>query len=174
MIALDIGEAVNAFSQIKDFIEVGITFIVFGFSSGSSDQSSIFQTKRFQGAFGGREKNREAGKRLTGGLEALLGQEGEATPFGGTTAAQNELLDFLTGEANRRTSVRGLGPASAGDIAQNIAPALIGFRQQEIENQAGRRGQDIQGLLELIGLAQPQILGGTTSTGKSSSIGIGG
>ena len=140
-------------------------------STGSESQTSELQTRKFKGAFGGRGTG--SARRLSKNLESLLGQEAEPTPFGGTTAAQDELLNFLTGEANRRTSVRGLGPASAGDIAQNIAPALIGFREQEEQRRLGRRGQDIQGLLELIGLAMPQVVGGqaTTGTGKSLTLG---
>ena len=173
MIAFDIGEAISTFSQLKDLMEVGITFIVFGFSTGKSTEKGTFKTKRFAGAFGDEGDVQGASRRIATGLEELLGQGAEPPPFGGTTAAQNQFLEFLTGEANRRTAVRGLGPASAGDIAQNIAPALIGFRQQGIENQAARRGQDIQGLLELLGLAQPQILGGTETTGKETKLGIG-
>jgi hypothetical protein len=64
-------------------------------------------------------------------------------------------------------------------MASAIAPTLIDLRNQEIQNLLGaqgaetqRYGMDMQSLLEMIGYAMPQIMGGQSSTETSKSRGI--
>jgi len=132
-------------------------------TSTTTPQQSIFA-----GVFGTGEDDEATrdSRRLAQNLEALLGGGTGAdatTGFGPRSTAEEDLLDQLVNQANQRTSLRGLGPASGTDIAKSIAPVLLQLRQQEEENRLARggqqlqgRGQTLQGLLNLIGLAAPQ------------------
>ena len=91
--------------------------------------------------------------------------------------AETNLLESLSGLTQGTAALRGLGPATPAALAQTLAPALVGLRQQrvgELQTGAGldvqRRGQTIQGLLELAGLAAPQTVGGNVS--KQRSLGL--
>ena len=117
--------------------------------------------------------------------------------FGATTSSEQGLLDAISSQTQGASALRGLGPATQGALAQNLAPALIGLRQQRVGNlqsalgqdlgfgiqQRGQdltaRGQDIQsilaergqtleGLFELIGAVSPQVVGGQQSSSRSS------
>lgn len=87
--------------------------------------------------------------------QALLRPE-----FGPTTASENALLDAIQSQTQGASALRGLGPAGAGAIAQNIAPALIGLRQQNIGNlqraETANVGQLLQGRGQDIGFGLGQ------------------
>ena len=154
-----------------------------GFSGSTS--KSKFVTKQLPGLFGAEGGTFGAGRRIGGKAEEVLGggegafqqplEQAVLRPeFGPTTAAETNLLESLSGLTQGTAALRGLGPATPAALAQTLAPALIGLRQQKVgELQAGagldvqRRGQTIQGLLELAGLAAPQTVGGNVSRQRS-------
>lgn len=58
--------------------------------------------------------------------------------FGATTSSEQALLRALGEQTQGSAALRGLGPATQGALAQNLAPTLIGLRQQQLGNlQAG-------------------------------------
>ncbi len=114
--------------------------------------------------------------------------------FGADTASEEALLSQIESRTAGVAGVRGL-ELTKGALAQNLAPALIGLRQDRIGNlssaltqdiglqgqniqQRGQdfsgRQQDIMGLLGLAGLAMPQIVGGNQSSGSSKNFGLSG
>lgn len=99
-------------------------------------------------------------------LETLLTGPQGPTPFK-PTETQQQVLESLADFAQGQTAVRGLGPATAGSIAQAVAPRFAQFAEAEQQRTLGRRGQDITGLLELAGLAMPQ----TTFQQKPAGLG---
>ncbi len=156
---------------------------------GGSRQSSDFNVQQFPGLFGSPE-----GQRVGGTLESLLGQgtggSAFANPFqqavlnpqfGPTTGSEQGFLKSIMDLTQGAAATRGLGPATQGGLAQNLAAPLMQLRQQQIGNlgqgigqDLQARGQDIQGLIELAGLVMPQLVGGNTSSGKSGQFGIAG
>lgn len=156
--------------------------------SGSKETSKpVFH--QFPGVFGTPDS-----ARIAGNLEQLLGSGISSSPFrqplvqsilnpefGPTTASEEALLDTISQRTQGASALRGLGPSTPGALAQNLAPALIGLRQQRIGNLSGAlgqdigiRGQDIQGLIELAGLAMPQIVGGQKSKGNGGGLAVSG
>ncbi len=165
---------------------------------GGIDTSKL-QVQQFPGAFGTPDS-----ARIAGNLESLLGggpefgftsafqqpfQSAVLSPeFGADTASEQALLKSISSLTQGASAARGLDQATPGALAQNLAPALIGLRQQDIQNLSGGlqqeiglrgqdigiRGQDIQGLTELIGLAMPQIVAGQQAKGKSGGLEVGG
>jgi hypothetical protein len=103
------------------------------------------------------------GQRGESPLSALLSQ---ALTGGGPTAAEAGLQQAV-GQA-----------VGGGDITRALAPSLVSARGSGIsgllqalgtQQQAGteQRGQSLQGLLELAGLAMPQIIAGQISKAES-------
>lgn len=155
----------------------------------SSTQTTDFLVKQFPGLFGTPE-----GARIGGQLESTLGGPGFTSAFsqpleqallsptfGPETASEQALLGSIMDVTAGRGAVRGLGAPTQASLAQSIAPELIGMRQGRIENLLGAqsqditaglggRGQNIGGLIELAGLAMPQLIGGSTGTGKSKGL----
>ena len=129
---------------------------------GGGGTKSEFQTKELEGIFGTGEK-REASRRLGTTLEQLLTGAQEQQPFAPQTASEQAIISSLIDLTQGQTAVRGLGPATQGSLTQAIAPTLVGFRESEAQRGLQRRQQDIAGLLELAGLAAPQVLGGQVS-----------
>lgn len=145
--------------------------------------TSELQTKQFPGVFGTPESGRIAGQ-----LEALLGQ-GQSPflqqfqqelggGFGPQTGSEQSLIDAIMSQTQGQTATRGLGPATQGALGTAIAPTLVGLKQQRLQSllggaQAGlgQRGQTLGGLLELAGLAMPQIIAG--QRGETTAPGIG-
>ena len=136
-----------------------------------------FDITQLPGIFGASPES----SRLAGKAESLLGtaptsvfksplEQAILRPqFGPSTASDSALLDSLASLTQGTSALRGLGPATPSGLAQSLAPALIGMRQQNIENLMGagqtdigqqlqQRGIDLSGLLELGGLAMPQTL----------------
>ncbi len=105
-------------------------------------------------------------------MEELLGAAPERQPFAPQTESEQAIIDSLIDLTQGQTATRGLGPATEGALAQSIAPTLVGFREAEAQRGLQKRGQDIQGFLELAGLAAPQVIGGQVS--KTTGPGIGG
>ena len=143
-----------------------------GASKSKSTSAPVF--KEFPGAYptgvaGSREKSGE----LAGSLESLLADQSFLQPdFAPQTTNEQNLLNSLMDVTAGRGAVRGLGAPTQAGLAESIAPTLLGLRQQDIQNRLGARGQDIGGLLELIGLAMPQLIGGQTSTSRSGGLKI--
>jgi hypothetical protein len=133
-------------------------------SFGSSSARSSLQTQEFPGIFGGADRG--APRRIGLNIQDILGQD---VGFGGRTGTENELISQLIDLAGANTAVRGLGAPTAESIASSIAPTLLNLRQQRV----GERGQRVQGLLELAGLASPQIVAGQQSTARDFGFGIG-
>ena len=157
-----------------------------GFSS--SKQSTGFQAQQLPGLFGqGRqfEPGREIGQQLQSVLGGISPESAFQQPFeqsvlspefGPQSLAENELLNSLAALTQGTSALRGLGPSTPGALAQSLAPALIGLRQQQVGNLQGgaqldlaRNQQLIAGLLELAGLAIPQTVGGQVGSGRSFS-----
>ena len=116
----------------------------------------------------------EEGAKIGAQLESIF----NTSPIGGQpflpqTQSEQGFLKSISDLTQGAAATRGLGPATQGGLAQNLAPALMGLRQQDIGNQLNVRGQDIQGLLELAGLVMPQIIGGQQSnqSGKGTTVG---
>lgn len=130
------------------------------FGGGKTETEVDF--RQFPGVFGASE---ESG-RLAEALEGILLGAPPNVPFGPTTASETGLLESLTNLTQGASAARGLGPATPGALAQVLAPALIGLRGAEAQRGISRRGQNIQGLLALAGLAMPQqaTAGGTATT----------
>jgi hypothetical protein len=143
-------------------LEVLLSFLplVIGISAGGGKQVSDPVFRQFPGAFGA---SPESG-RLAGSLEDILSG---GTRFEPRSMSETNLINSLADLAGGRSAVRGLGAPTAGSVAGAIAPTLVGLRQ-------GERGQNIQGLLELIGLAMPQVVGGQRTRGRQFQFGLGG
>lgn len=157
-----------------------------GGSSGSSGASfPIF--KELYGAYGGQNKdfwgnptgfNESYTKSadLAGQLEGMLSGAGNNPfsqelsqallnpSFGPTSSSEEALLSSIMDQTAGRGAVRGLGAPTQTALAQSIAPELIGMRQQNIQNLMGTREQNLRGLLDLVGLAMPQTVGGSATT----------
>lgn len=119
-----------------------------------SQQSSQAVFKQFAGAFG--EEGYGKSSELAGLLESILGGGGD---YGVESGAEQNLLNSIMDQTAGRGSVRGLGPPTQSGLATAIAPTLVDLSQK-------KRGQDISGLLELIGLSMPQTVGGQSSHGS--------
>lgn len=97
--------------------------------------------------------------------------------YGPTTASEEAFLNSISSLTQGASALRGLGPATQGALAQNLAPALMQLRQQQIGNigqaiglEQAQRAQTLQGLLSLIELAMPQMIAGQKS--KESHFGL--
>lgn len=151
-----------------------------GFSTGKSKTG--LETETFPGLFG-TAKGAEVG----GQIQGAIGQQGAfqqpfeqavlSPEFGPQTQSENELLNSIMELTQGTSALRGLGPATQGSLAQNLAPALIGLRKQQVGNLGrgvelgqGGQGQILQALLQLAGLSMPQIVSG--QTGSSSQFGL--
>lgn len=136
---------------------------------GGGKSSSELQVKEAAGIFGEGEK-RKASKRLGTTLEQLLTASPEQQSFAPQSASEQAIISSLIDLTQGQTAVRGLGPATQGSLTQAIAPTLVGFRESEAQRGLQKRQQDIAGLLELAGLASPQILAGQQSTQKGPGL----
>lgn len=74
----------------------------------------------------------------------------------GRTTEQDALIQELIGITGGASALRGLGSPTSGAIAQNIAPTLAGFRQQNIQNQLAT----LLGLTGAAGVGATERLGG--------------
>ncbi len=84
---------------------------------------------------------------LGGFQQGAIGQQlqGELTqPSFGVNQAEQSLLDQIMSQTQGGSAVRGLGPSTQGSLAQAIAPALTGFRQDRISNLLGGAGLEAQ------------------------------
>lgn len=134
---------------------------------------------------------------FTGPLQqALLNPQ-----FGATSGSEQALLDSIIEQTQGASTLRGLGPSTPGAIAKNIAPTLVGLRQQNIGNlqQAltqdlgsqsvtreqdigleglklnefqGSKAQNIAALGTLLQLALPRLMGGQQSSGSGFGFGL--
>jgi hypothetical protein len=143
---------------------------------------SSFQTKSLPGIFEAQGSAKRIGASLedilsgiqTGGqTQAQLQQETLRPEFGAQSASEQALLEQIMSLTGGKSAARGLGPATQGALAQDLAPALIGLRESRLGGLRGAAGieqagqaQAIQGLLELAGLAAPQVVGGQVSKTK--------
>lgn len=122
------------------------------------------------GAFGAPDSGRLARfaeSRLTGGPSDIfqtLQSELLAPQFGPRSDVEESFISSIADIAGGRSAGRGLGIPSFGGVAQTIAPALQGLRQQRVSNlsqalgqETTGRGQTLQGLMQLIQLAQPKL-----------------
>jgi hypothetical protein len=126
------------------------------------------ETRIFPGAFGQPEA-----QRLARSLEDLLGAPTPTAGFRPQSAAQQQLIRDLTEQVSGQAAVRGLGRPTGASVAQAIAPTLVGFQQAQQQADLARRAQTIQGLLELTGLALPQIVGGQTTRERQRGFQLG-
>ncbi len=151
---------------------------------GTGGTKSELQVKELPGIFGAGEDP----SRLATAAETLLGpqagflsqlqQELAQPTFGAQTAGEEALLSSIQAATQGATAARGLGPATQGALSQALAPTLVGLRQQRVGNlaqalgleQAGR-GQQIGGLLELAGLAAPQVIAGQKQVTRGPGLG---
>ena len=103
--------------------------------------------------------------------------------FAPQTSSEQALINDLITQTQGASAIRGLGPATGGAVAQNIAPTLVQQRQQRLGNLFGgaqlgeqARGTDLRALLEGLGLsaglAQPEriVLGSSQQTGGSPGL----
>ena len=129
---------------------------------GGGGATGELQTRQFPGVFGSPESADIASQ-----LRGLISAPRETQPFAPQSASEQAIIDSLIDLTQGQTATRGLGPATQGSLAQAIAPTLTGFRQQEAQLGQQRRAADIGALLELAGLAMPQIIAGqqTRQTG---------
>jgi hypothetical protein len=132
-------------------------------SFGSQRGSAELQTRELPGVFGAEDPG--APRRLGLNIENLLGQD---VGFGGRTQAENQLLSELIDITGAQTAVRGLGAPTAENIASSIAPTLLNFRQQRVAERGQRGGL----LLELLGLAAPQVVAGQRERQRGTQFGI--
>ena len=154
-------------------------------SKGSSTSAPAFQT--FGGSYGDTDYSQS--RKLSQQAEGMIGQKSAfATPlesmllnpqYGASNPNGSALINSLLDATAGRTATRGLGAPTQGAMASAIAPTLVDLRNQEIQNLLGaqgaetqRYGMDMQSLLEMIGYAMPQIMGGQTSSETSKSRGI--
>ena len=159
-------------------------------SSGSTSSLPMFFTN--PGAFGGSSHfwTPESGDYEASSILANRASDmiGAASPFSKsledsilhpsyapTSAADTAMLNDVMDATGGRTASRGLGAPSQTALAEAIAPQMMQNRQNQIANLMGAQGlaqqgqgQNLQGLLELIGLAMPQVMGSSYSQGKQS------
>jgi hypothetical protein len=131
---------------------------------GSGSAKSDLDVRQLPGIFGAQDPG--ASRRLGLNIEDLLGQD---VGFGGRSGAENQLISELIDITGANTAVRGLGAPTAESIASSIAPTLLNLRQQRV----GERGQRSQLLLELAGLAAPQVVAGQRQRERSFNFGVG-
>jgi hypothetical protein len=95
-------------------------------------------------------------------LQALtLAISGLATGQGGTIGpARQAKIDRTQALAQLNPALRGAVPTQAG-ITQAVLPQLEGFQQQDLQN-----------LLQLASLLQPQVVSGQESTGRGINFGV--
>lgn len=96
--------------------------------------------------------------------------------YGVDTQSEQDLLNSIMDLTAGRGAVSGLGAPTQAALASSIAPTLVDLRQRDIENLMGANDQQIklwmaqlQALAELTGLAMPQEIVSTSSTGSSDS-----
>ena len=131
-----------------------------------SDTNLQLATKEIPGVFGTPESARRAGQ-----AESLLGRQ---SPLAGLL--QNILSGGQTaGEAGFAGTIGDIVGGGGQDLSKVLATNLVSQRQGDIGNiLRGGRGQQmeqlgaIRGLLELAGLAMPQVVGGQTVTGRTA------
>lgn len=142
-----------------------------GVSKSKETSSPIF--RQFAGAYGGGKGDYTQSSRLAGSLEGVLGNSDFLNPdYGPQTENESNLINSLMDLTAGRGAVRGLGSPTQSGLATALAPTLVDLRNQDIQNRTAVRSQDIAGLLELIGLAMPQVVGGQSSTGRSTGLNI--
>ena len=141
-------------------------------------------TKEFPGLTG-TPGGQEVARRLAGifrqgqgGIGGQLGKELLQPAFGPTTEAEQTIIENVISGTQGQSAVRGLGPATEIGLAQNVAPALAGIRQQRVSNLEaaldpflGKREQDIAGLVGLGELLLPDIISGRKSSAVDFGIG---
>lgn len=154
-----------------------------GHSQSSSTSTPVF--KQFAGAFGNNDYTKSG--QLGTQAQGMIGQgssydkplqEALTNPsFMPTTQADTNLLNSLMDLTAGRGAVRGLGAPTQSSLAQAIAPELINLQQGQVQGLEAARGQDIQSqgqqlqaLLNLIGLSMPQVVGGSTSNAKGTGV----
>ena len=160
----------------------------FGTSSSRESSTPVFQT--FPGATGdatygtsGQIFNQTQGI-TTAGVQSPFAKSLEDTllnpKFGARTDSEQALLNSLMDTTAARGAVSGLGAPTQSALATSIAPTMVDMRNKNIEQLMGAKGQDVQqwqtqlqALLELVGLAMPQVMGGNQTTGTSSGFNIG-
>lgn len=120
-----------------------------------SQQTSTPVFEQFAGAFG--EEGYGKSAELATMLQDLISSPGD---YAATTGSEQALIESIMDQTAGRGAVRGLGPPTQTALGQAIAPTLVDLSTK-------RRGQDIGALAELIGLAMPQVVGGTAGHGTS-------
>lgn len=133
-------------------------------SMGGGQSSSHLQSDVFPGMFNNVFEGGSAqGKAYAPGKE--IGEELKKMLMGGYKAeyspAEQQFLTDIKAQTQGESAVKGLGESSEAGLAQKLAPAMLGLQQQKMG-----------GLLELGGLAMPQIVSGMRTSGKSSSGGV--
>lgn len=127
-------------------------------SMGGGQSSGHLQTDVFPGLFGEGDdptfKKWKAGQEIGNELKKMLmgGYKAEYSP------TEQQFLTDIKGQTQGESAARGLGESSEAGLAQKLAPAMLGLQQQKMG-----------GLLELSGLAMPQLVSGMRTSGKSSS-----
>lgn len=160
--------------------------------SNRGGQSSSFVTNTSPGSFGREGDWYAPPERLSKMAESLI-SGASTSPFsksledmllrpsyGPDNASETALLNSIMDLTSGRGAVRGLGAPTQSALAQSIAPTLVDLRQKDVQNLLGA-GQEnratqtmqLQSLMELIGLAMPQLQSGSTSTGYSKGLGLG-
>jgi hypothetical protein len=118
----------------------------------------------------------------TAGMQSPFSKSLEETllnpQFGARTSSEQALLNSLMDTTAARGAVSGLGAPTQSALASAIAPTMVGMRNQDISSMLQGRGQDtqayqsqLQALLELTGLAMPQTVSGSSTTGSSKQKG---
>lgn len=138
-------------------------------SFGSQRGSSQLDVRSLPGIFGAQDPGKP--RQLGLDIERLLGQDVNVG-FGGRSQAENQLINELIDITGAQTAVRGLGAPSAESIATSIAPTLVDFRRQRQAEAAGERTSRVGGLLELLGLAAPQVVAGQREKQRRFNVGI--
>lgn len=146
----------------------------------SSSQTSQPQFQTFPGAFG---YGQSAG--LMNQAQGIINQQSPYSgalqqsilnpQFGPATTAESNLLNSLMDLTSGRTASRGLGAPTQESLAAGIAPEMVGLQQSQIQNLMGGQGltqalqgQNLNALLNMVGLAMPQVVGGNVTKGTSS------
>ena len=165
---------------------------------GHSEQTSTPVFQQFAGAFGNNdyskstqlagmaEKGLNANTPFTSAFDKPLEEALLNPSFMPTSQADQNMLNSLMDLTAGRGAVRGLGAPTQSSLAQTIAPELLQMQQGQVQGltnaraqDIGLRGQDIQqqqgsmqALLNLIGLAMPQVVVGASTTVTSKSGGL--
>lgn len=154
-------------------------------SSGGGVSAPAFQT--FGGSYG--DTDYSTSKRLSQQAEGMIGSKSAfSTPleqmllnpkYGAGNANESALINSLLDATAGRTATRGLGAPTEGAMGAAIAPTLVSLRNSEIQNLLGAEASanqgkqlDLQALLEMIGYAMPQVMGGNVSSESQRSTGI--